>query len=92
MSGFWPWMYWFAGFGGPLEPGVSVDITAPTVQALIARAGANEERERGGMVAWSYSRDRIVERRELRAESPELKAARLEQAFRDRHPKLRMVS
>lgn len=92
---FWEWMYWFSGLGQPLDPknpSLHVDVERPTVRRLLAAGIRADRRERLGRVYWSYSRDRVVERRELRAESPELKAARLEQAFRDRYQKLRMVS
>lgn len=83
---FWAFLYWIVGTGDPWyhDPAQVVDVTSQTVQALIARAEANEERERGGMVAWTYARDRVVERRELRLESEIERAARVARARRDR--------
>ena len=92
---FWRLIFWIVGTGHPLETIETVDLDSHTVQALIARAEANEERERGGFVAWTYSRDRVVERRELACESAEQKAERLERAWADREgnkPNLRMVA
>lgn len=73
----------------PWDPMV-LDLKSPAVRRMIARALWNERRERYGMVCWSYYRDRAAERRELKLESSEKKAARLVAAFKDRYP-LRMV-
>jgi hypothetical protein len=67
----------------PWDDGV-VDVKTPAVRKMIARARLDDRRERGAMVCWSYSRDRVVERRELKVESDELKAARIKKAHRDR--------
>lgn len=86
---FWAWLYWFVGMGrplNPLNPAMYVEVRTPSVRRLIAQSLRIERRERYGRVAWTYSRDRVVERRELRCESLELKAARLERAYRDRYP------
>lgn len=92
---FWRLIFFLVGQAEPWDtpdPAWHVDVTSATVQALIARAEANEERERGAYVAWTYSRDRVVERRELSLESEDRKRARLLQASRDRHGSpLRMV-
>lgn len=61
-----------------------VDLNRPTLRLLIAESIRRERRERGSMVCWSYSRDRVVERRELRCESPSLKTWRLLAASHDR--------
>lgn len=69
----------------PWDGGV-VDVTRPAVRRMIARARVDERRERGAGVCWSYSRDRVVERRELGQETFEQKADRLTAAYRDRFP------
>lgn len=84
---FWPLLYWFVGIGQewyPHDPDQHVDLTRLSVQALIAESEVYDDRRFGSAVAWSYSRDRIVERRELRIESGELKAARLRRAADDK--------
>lgn len=84
---FWRLVFWLAGWGADPwhhDPAMVVDLDSETVKALIAKAEANEERERGGMVAWTYSRDRVVERRELRIESTYQKAARLRKSANDK--------
>jgi hypothetical protein len=88
VSPFWAVVFWLIGKGAPLEcwPGQFVDVSSPTVRRLIARALRNERRERASHIAWTYSRDRIVERRELALESAEQKAARLARAYKDRFP------
>lgn len=98
---FWRLLFWLVDNGDPWypDPTITVDLDSPTVRRLIARAIWNERRERGGMVAWTYSRDRVVERRELALESPEQKADRLVRARLDRgaaptqdgEPNLRLV-
>jgi hypothetical protein len=43
-----------------------IDLKHPALRRMIAHAIWNERRERGSMICWSHSRDRIVEQRELR--------------------------
>lgn len=69
-----------------------VDVTAPSIQMLILRAEANEAREIGSMICWSYSRDRVVERRELRLEPPDQKLDRLLKAAEDKIRALHLVA
>lgn len=61
-----------------------LDLSSPTLQLLIAKAEANEERERGSMICWSYFRDRVAERRELRTETEFQKRKRLIRARLDK--------
>src|SRR5262245_27924202 len=61
-----------------------VDLNHPTLKLLIEQAEAAAELEIGAMVCWSYSRDRVVERRELSCESAFKKYERLARAAKDR--------
>jgi hypothetical protein len=83
---FWGAVYWLCGIGQPLHPDPApfIDVSSPTVQALIAAAEAHDDRQFCSYVAWSYSRDRVVERRELECETPEYKNRRLMIAAFDR--------
>lgn len=84
---FWACVYYVVGIGEPWhprDPTQYVDVTSEMVRLWIVRAEDNEERERGGHVAWTYSRDRVVERRELRLESQAQKDGRLWRARADK--------
>jgi hypothetical protein len=62
----------------------ALDLKSPALRRMLARAIRAERQERGSMICWSYSRDRVVERRELRCETDEQKRRRLVQAIADR--------
>jgi hypothetical protein len=85
-SAFWRLIYWFSGIGEPWKPSDdnTIDVNRPAVRTMIARARLEERRGRASIVCWTYSRDRVVERRELRCESAEQKQRRLMQARFDR--------
>jgi len=68
-----------------------LDLESPGLRRMLARAIRAERQERGSMICWSYSRDRIVERRELRCESATHQAWRLTKAYRDRY-RMRVVA
>lgn len=61
-----------------------LDLQSPALRLMIARAIRAERQERGSMICWSYSRDRVVERRELLCESEFQKGDRLHRARIDR--------
>jgi hypothetical protein len=74
----------------PWDGGV-VDLKSPAVRRMIARAIWADRRElRGVRIVRRYSRDPVVERREMSLESPSEKSERLTKAHRDRYP-LRMA-
>lgn len=78
------WRLWFSPIAEPWDESLLARPFSPAVRKMMARARLDNMRERGVMICWSYSRDRMVERRELKHESDELKSARLRKAQRDR--------
>lgn len=71
-------------FNDPLDRDTPIDVTRPAVKRMIARARLERMREAGAMVCWSYFRDRVAERRELRTESDFEKRKRLIRARLDK--------
>lgn len=94
MAAWWVWSkvcavarrLWLAATdaNAPWDRDQFVDLHHPAMQRAIARARLDRRREAGAGVRWTYSRDRVVERRELRIESEIEKAARVAKARRDR--------
>lgn len=62
----------------------ALNVTSKGFRRMVARARLDERRERGAGICWTYSRDRVVERRELRCESAEQKRRRLTSAKQDK--------